>query len=1709
MAQYIKPVVAEVSPNLYAAAKSAGLTGVEKNQVEQMSYTIKKHRQLGKLGVDGARREFERLDSNIQDQLKFMFKDAEYMQEAPDASDRVMGVVKGAAKIAASPLIGLFKLGGQYNRLINQPYKVARQVAQGADLFSAKTWTDAWDGKSQYDLGALKEATDYFGKYDVEVAKGLLAGKTPGEIVQDFGKVDPELLNSIKKAYDDPEAFKLIVDGVKYAQVSPGRDIARMLDRRPPASGVSGTTKNVSGVIDFVYQIAVDPLTWMTGGLSKGVTKGERLVNSITDAINNGVPIEKAVEATFKDPKVFQLWENGIGPALKKVADSKGDFGAQSIALDEIAKNFPGYNNPSAIKALVSGKAFDAAGAQKYFEDAGNLNLLLAGRTDGMTYMRNGVATARQNRLFSDAIVRSLDNTFNSMSKTAAERNEALTPITEALLNTEDALQRLNNPLSDMSVLLKANAEIKGWKNLKTYGQLAARSPQGMEVRIGVNAVDTAANFTARARQILPKEMAQALTVRFLESTADEQIVILRNLDAATMYSMGLGGSVKGEELIVKTLQDKYGNKAGFATKRDLAINPEHTKFAPANTVRESESGFFVNTEGPIQPYQSTFAVGSLPYDVIGSTIWEIKSKKNIINALGGATQGNFSKKLVDTWSILTLFPRLGIRSAIDEATMYLLSAPTKDIRRFASLQGLRLGNVSRAATGSETASGPVRRGIQKALGFVPKSDSVVNIGKQPRYSHEKALSLIDRENIINAKATELGTDPALLTSLEKRQSIAEHITSMYGKHIDDEDLKHIMQAFVNSPDALNSMASSVVAAAGLSGRYGDEVAASVITPSMLDKAFEAIGVKMGKGTRTIDTGMLSEQEVALAHFEKWFKMLAGNTVKLSDDVTFNPADIFFRYNALKPGEIDPKTGKEMMELALDAGMSKVGFKFDELTKTWVIKDAKDQLTVNAFLERTMYTVQARAKGLDDEQIARGQLFRMFTDMFETFHGDANKFNERLLGVVKDSYRQLVKMSDETGRIPTWNAAVARIPLDEFQDASQGFRISGPINTELSFGDFDIESVFKRAGNTMMDWMDQQVTGIFRQPAVMVTYAGLRKKYKGIEKEFVRQQVKQEIGPWGGATQKQIDAVTAKYEDIAQKRFTELAVREAADTILKFADNPKIRSNFSFSLRTVGRYYRATEDFYRRIYRLKDVAPRTLYRLRLANVGIEASGAIHNDAEGEPYVVMPMDNVIFKATDGALRVLTGNTGYSQPIFNEFTFKLRMVNPSFSQDAGLPTLSGPIAGLGVIAVKNLLGVVPGKIPFVGDAIQPYSERLGESIDTFALGNIGDNVDVVRAVVPSSLQRVWGMLPFDEKSRQETTAAMQAIAYNAANGIGISPDATDVEKAEYLNNIRISAHNILFMRHFLGLFSPVAPGTMESVGVPDYIKDTGITSLRSEFFDILNGVIATSDGDITDPYEQALATYIGTNPGKLIYTVSREDKQTKVLIKNTDKLKDWGINNAKLIEQYGEAAYIFAPQIGEFNAGTYNWIQSAGLVKSKSVEKYLRDVQVSEDKQKYYDIARQEKEILSTMSDPELRANVIKAATNERNALKANNPLLNSALIGSGNTIGNEQVLMNSVEQMILDPNADINPATRQRMALAIKMMREFIAFSTDPELKNVTNAAQLKAERKDQIEADLKELMLGDLYLTEANRAIFKSILSFYSRDSYYAYKELK
>ena len=161
MAYKVNYVVAKTSPNLYAAAQQGNLNPQQTTQLEQFSWTIQKNKKLMTLPTDEARKEFFKLEADAQEKIKFLYPDATYAKEADTMSDYAVAALKTTAKVAASPLIGLFKGLTAWTRIINTPYLMARQAAQGEGLFNKQTFTDAWDGRRVYDNGALDETVKY------------------------------------------------------------------------------------------------------------------------------------------------------------------------------------------------------------------------------------------------------------------------------------------------------------------------------------------------------------------------------------------------------------------------------------------------------------------------------------------------------------------------------------------------------------------------------------------------------------------------------------------------------------------------------------------------------------------------------------------------------------------------------------------------------------------------------------------------------------------------------------------------------------------------------------------------------------------------------------------------------------------------------------------------------------------------------------------------------------------------------------------------------------------------------------------------------------------------------------------------------------------------------------------------------------------------------------------------------------------------------------------------------------------------------------------------------------------------------------------------------------------------------------------------------------------------------------------------------------
>ena len=1682
----LKPIVAEVSPNLYSAAMRANLNPTEQNQIEQMSWAVKKNKELSRMDTDAARKAYEALDPNAQEGLKVFFGTAEYMQAPPDFSDRLMGALKFTGKVVASPLLGLFKVAGAYNRAINTPYLVARQVAQGESIFDAKVWDDAWEGKNVYDNGALAQAVDRFGKSDVFIAQGLLAGKKPGEILDSYGKLTPEITTSMEKAFNNPEAFKQVMDATKYAQVSPGRDIARMLDTKPPKNGglagdyIDGGTKNLSGVLDFIYQIAIDPLTWITGGTSKAATRGTQLAELVTKAGDN---VALGVSQVFKDKSVLKLWDEQLGPQIERLASTQTEA-EKAIVRRDIGRQFPGYNNDEALNFFAKNKMFNANQAEKIFADAENTHLLLSGRIDGMIFRRNGVVTARRERRLTTGLVNKLDEVFNSR-RTAEELQTKGEDIWDGFIKSGEKSDLGVNP--NIAKVVEGEEDFK--KGLRRIGTMAARNPAGQMVLTGDDAIKTIETVRQYARLVVNRDMADFIAMKFLKSTEDEQIVVMRNLYAAIMQRAGITDKAIMEEYLKKT----HNGRAGFTSTVDTKIDPEFAAVMSKEATENINDVNYLSGSSAIQPSQIAAGVGPLPLEEIALRANEIKSKQSLIKAAKGATGSRFAKNFVDTWTIFTLFPRLGIRSAVDEGFMYAFTAPGRDLLNF--LQPWRPANKGRSAgrgaaayTGRSDAEG-IGLAIKKKLG-----------GKTP----SGAIDIEERNKIIEKLAVDNNLTVAELDTLRINTEIADR-ASIFLKGLDEQEKRYWTQAMVHQPDVLNSMANSIAARTSLGGRFDEALTGESIKISELTRALNEGGKKVsGKPLETgnkyneIDIARLVQADpsyLTLAHFDNWYIRFATprqhGKLQLADGFRVSPAVAFFSNKGLKTPEDFTNAVDDMMKYL---GMSKKGGE-------WII-NPNNATAAKKFLSYFGDTVFQRQKGLTDNQIIKIHIERMLMDMKDNFHGSTGNYNQALFNAIARNHNALVAKELETGEQISnkWQKAVQQITYKDFDELTQGYKPSGIINTRIEFPNFsDFESAYKKLGNGMMDLMDRQVNGILRQPAVMTTYLKLRKNYAGIEAAYYKKLLKIEKAKYFKKLKSDPGYITVLEERITnqtEKHFSELVMNEAADTVLKFADNPSIRSNFAVSVRTVGRFYRATEDFWRRLYRMKDVSPNVLYRMRLGHLGLESSGMFHKDQDGNDYIMVPMDNIIYKATDTTIRALTPGTdnGYKEPMFNDFTFKVNNINPSFSPDSGLPLLSGPIAALSVLGMKNLISNVP----------IPGAERAAADLDNYALGNLGDNMDITRALVPASIAKLWSILPVNEKTRQEVTAAQQAIAYNAAHGRFLNPNSTDQEKYDYLKNVRISAHNVIALRSILGMISPVAPSLQESKDVPDYLLDVGITGLRNEFWDIFESVQKKYGDDVQDPYELALSIFTGKHPGKIVYTVARDEKQTKVLITKTKQMQDWALMNKKFIGMYGEAAFIFGPHTGDFNSGVYNWLQSADLLKDKDIQTYYDDVMVAEDKQKYYDIAKWEAEQLGTQTYVSERRKVIQTATAAREGLLASNPLLLAAITGGGNEIATEEGMLQSLKQIVTDEASPVDAGLRMKMKSAIQAMEDFMAFSKDESVKNLSNASALKRQYRDNVENIINQLSTEDPALKEATRAIFNSILKYYSRDTYKA-----
>ena len=552
--------------------------------------------------------------------------------------------------------------------------------------------------------------------------------------------------------------------------------------------------------------------------------------------------------------------------------------------------------------------------------------------------------------------------------------------------------------------------------------------------------------------------------------------------------------------------------------------------------------------------------------------------------------------------------------------------------------------------------------------------------------------------------------------------------------------------------------------------------------------------------------------------------------------------------------------------------------------------------------------------------------------------------------------------------------------------------------------------------------------------------------------------------------------LTGEAKDLAQKnvekQLAATAENIAANRVLNYVDNPDVRSQLAMSVRNFARFYRATEDFYRRAVRTVRYNPESLARASLTYEGIIHSGWIHTDENGDQYFFYPGLSPVYRVMDKVAKAFGVNAGFQTGIPVEFGAKLKMITPSMNPDSIFPTFAGPAAAFPVKMVGNI-------IPQFKD------------LEQYLTGNYGQDQPMISALLPAHLNRLLQTMNTDERNGQYASALRKGATYLEASGQGLKVklDATGKEipptageMAEYQKKLQGASTTVLALRFLFGFFAPASPSINLKSDMANWARDNGTVSYKAAF----QQLIAEYKGDI----DKATGEWIKYYPDQMPYTVSESEPTVVANVRAVDQATGWITQNQDLLKKYPQAAAFLIPQAGKFDFNAYSLLSKSGLRQNKPLDDFLRQINTAKDQQEYYDKKAEYDQRLTMAFSTEAKRSITNEWQTWANEFKGARPLLQMqfAKIGA-NQIERTQAI-DDLRKMLNDSSVTTEKATRSVLRDMLNaydnyvQQRDFSTFSVGGNSQNYKNNLQ-----KMTIE-QLKNLASGNANAQAAFNSLF-------------------
>lgn len=1621
-----------MADKLKTAAFAAGLSPAEQKKINDFNKALKTHRELSNLPSDVAQTMYGQKTPEQQRALV----------QINGEEDPLIKENRGWLGTAHHYTLGLAGQGfgkvlaglGNVSDFSTRLYRTGA-IALSEDVDLSTAWDEANDkGDKKFNPSRIENAKLKYGNTAVSVAMRIAAGETPDEIapsatpeeikylrlaykLQGLEK-DPESLGVLTRAEKaDQDNFQDTLDAVNASKYSPGRQVANLFT--PEKYEGSGLWyKFVSGSVDAAYRIFADPL--IIAGKAKRLydVKNYALDVIIGDSVKSGTKLN----TYFSKQSTVNFWDQyGAKLAEFDRAAKSGQTIQKTLARQELTRLAPEFG-PAVVSDLLKSAipVTNAATAKAYFENAAQMTSMMKGSVGRKRVLAPKLNAARKARLSIAETGKSIfliDKMGPRWTDVYFFGGSATDDgIRKMLVDGKEEIVSRVKP-GDKSKDIGRDSMSYTQSKIDNFKRKFEIIPFFKDDVLDVTAVDAPEQMYRLARLVLPQRESRLISEAF-DSMEDinQRKDIFYGLWSTIADIRGLNTTEPGQ-LIVRQLVGK--GQARFSVGRFGKL-----KDGSEVAILPSDNSRFVSAPSLIDIDRASFRSGWI--------------QKTI-----GAGNKNWVETMTSYWSFLTLAgPRYAIRNATEDLMVALA---------IGQVTPWGLVNSRIASTRLNTARG-LQKGLTKSerIAANPMGAVIRFVNKNEAESFAKRMDSIE-ENITNANkqiktlrnTVKSSSDAAI--KAEARNKIAELRKSTKGGPIQQRRI----------------------------------ILAQALNEGKLNRAYKVFGRKpLGQAEKDL----LAEQIIygdldnALEDIVEGGKNFAVGSDYVSRAVNFT-REHGVRSMALKielpkpytkarnvPGYSDIPLGLQN-EASMVAWLMRISYySNDELGAIAVanlddkdvitmifnwLEDPKNKKVVDAFrLESNGFTKQQHAN----------IVYKATRELFEKQRDGS--INLELLNKVRS-------IDDATGKyIISGKLSLDDLPNNELDIPKY---VVGPTLVPVSESGSVTSSLMEKGWT----WLGLSNARLSREPLALAEMINVRKQMRksGFEEAFIKAHIK-DIDP---KSLRKIEAGT----EFAKRKLAEIVEDRARLQILQYVDNPMVRSQLAFSIRNFARFYRAQEDFYRRVSRVVKYNPEAIVKAALTYEGITHSGWIQEDDQGEPYFVYPGIEPVYKAVQFALQGLGVPAEFRVPLPVQFGAQLKMITPSLNPDSIIPTLAGPAASVPLKVISNLVDI--------------FNPGAADTITRVTLGKYAEGQSTLSAFLPAHINRLYSALNPDERDSQYASAWRKAVTYLEAsnNGIprtynsdGTLKAPTPADQEAYRLRIKNTVLAILGTRFIFGFAAPASPQIKLKSDMAEWVQNNG----RASFKQVWNKLLDQYPGD----YDKAMAKWVELYPDQIPFTVTESERTTVAYFRYAEESGAFVDQNTELFKNYPQGSAFLIPHKSGFSFDAYKTMKDMGLTNNKRVDEYLREVQTAADLQTYYE-KKNEFEAELEGSVDFIRTELRTEFNDWKQLFFAGRPLVQEELSQGSQKAINRLRAVNDLQAMLEDPEVNVRQATQKGLKAMLDLYNAYKQERDDYE--EFGGNSELVRMLKDDTIIEMKRLSDFNENTRAAYDVLFGSLLN--------------